>query len=78
MGSGKASGTGWRWKEKALKQERNGRAGREMPEHEMWISGSVERRRAGLIGHITWSEGRVRGLGFVLSAWEAIEGHSDF
>lgn len=28
-------------------------------------------------GHIAWSEGHVQGLGFVLSAQEAVEGHSD-
>lgn len=43
------------------------------PEHETGMWGSLERSGQLLQGHVSWSEGCVRGVGFVLSAPEAVE-----
>ena len=40
--------------------------------------GSLERREGCLKGCAVWSGSHVRGLRFVLSAWDAVEGHPDF
>lgn len=51
--------------------------GQRMPGHEMWISGAW--RGGGQVSRACYMvRGHVGGLGFVLSAREAVEGHSDF
>lgn len=69
----------WGWKERALEQERNGWGWEGECQSMRWgFQGAWRGGGQASQGHIAWSDGHghVQGLGFVLSAREAVKGHS--